>query len=298
MQLDKTRVVIRERDTLDIFDVTLHVVREYWNPLIVTFFAGALPWWLLNHLLLRWMAIDDFAEEPILAYLHYVVAMSLLITIEAPLASVFTTLYLGGAMFHNKPTYWHLVREAWILSPRWLVFQGILRGILPTMLLIVVLPREGEPYKWIVQCTLIMAVFGTGILRAIRPFLMEVILLERTPVRQKNPSTVTLSRRMSTLHVAASGDLFIRWFCAAAFAVALTFSILIMFWCVSWIVENGSKLGPFFVFIGAPAAMWFAAIYFSVARFLGYLDCRIRSEGWEVELQLRAAANRLVQQSQ
>ena len=42
-----------------------------------------------------------------------------------------------------------------------------------------------------------------------------------------------------------------------------------------------------------PATLWLVAGYFAVVRFLSYLDLRIRREGWEIELIMRAAANRL-----
>jgi hypothetical protein len=42
-----------------------------------------------------------------------------------------------------------------------------------------------------------------------------------------------------------------------------------------------------------PAILWLLAAYFSVVRFLDYLDLRIRHEGWEVELLMRAEALRL-----
>jgi hypothetical protein len=43
--------------------------------------------------------------------------------------------------------------------------------------------------------------------------------------------------------------------------------------------------------------LWIVAVYFTVARFLSYLDQRIRSEGWEVELCLRAQRDRLTRQA-
>jgi hypothetical protein len=39
-----------------------------------------------------------------------------------------------------------------------------------------------------------------------------------------------------------------------------------------------------------PASLWIAAVYFAIVNYLSYLDLRIRREGWEVELKLRAAA--------
>ncbi len=45
-----------------------------------------------------------------------------------------------------------------------------------------------------------------------------------------------------------------------------------------------------------PLALWLVIGFAAVARFLSYLDVRIRREGWEVELTLRAEAARLAGQ--
>ena len=50
----------------------------------------------------------------------------------------------------------------------------------------------------------------------------------------------------------------------------------------------------FTVFV--PLAVWLVVGYLTVARFLGYLDLRIRREGWEVELSMRAEKTRLTRQ--
>jgi hypothetical protein len=42
-----------------------------------------------------------------------------------------------------------------------------------------------------------------------------------------------------------------------------------------------------------PAAMWVVIGFFTIARYLGYLDLRIKTEGWEIELRMRAEAQRL-----
>jgi hypothetical protein len=47
-----------------------------------------------------------------------------------------------------------------------------------------------------------------------------------------------------------------------------------------------------------PAAMWLVVGFTTVVRFLSYLDLRIRHEGWEVELLMRAEAMRLATQVQ
>jgi hypothetical protein len=45
-----------------------------------------------------------------------------------------------------------------------------------------------------------------------------------------------------------------------------------------------------------PVVLWIVGGYMTVVRFLGYLDLRIRREGWEVELTMRAEAARLARQ--
>ena len=42
-----------------------------------------------------------------------------------------------------------------------------------------------------------------------------------------------------------------------------------------------------------PLAGWLVIGFFAIVRFLAYLDLRIRREGWEVELVMRAEAARL-----
>jgi hypothetical protein len=46
-----------------------------------------------------------------------------------------------------------------------------------------------------------------------------------------------------------------------------------------------------------PLSLWMVAGFMTVVRFLGYLDLRIRHEGWETELLLRAEASRLAGRS-
>ena len=40
-------------------------------------------------------------------------------------------------------------------------------------------------------------------------------------------------------------------------------------------------------------SLWVVVGYMTVVRFLNYLDVRIRQEGWEVELLIRAEAQKL-----
>ena len=63
MQLDKTHVVIRPRSFSEIGDLTLILIRRYPQAITIGFLVGALPWAILNALLLSWIPLGESTEE-------------------------------------------------------------------------------------------------------------------------------------------------------------------------------------------------------------------------------------------
>jgi hypothetical protein len=76
------------------------------------------------------------------------------------------------------------------------------------------------------------------------------------------------------------------------FGILLTACVFGTFLFCCGVFLNDSEPGPTMLRYAYPLAMWVVAGYISIVRFLGYLDLRIRHEGWEVELRLRAEAAR------
>jgi hypothetical protein len=282
LQLDKTRIVIRERTYLEILDLALRVIRAYPAQLFIVCTLGSLPWIVLNWWLIGdWAHIDPefaYADNTPWAFLWWTL---ILVVWEMPLAAVLTTLFLGQATFLQRPSVPQIRTDLIRSIGQLLVFQIILRAILVIMFI-----------TWI-------------LLFCIWPYLNEVVLLERNPLRSKSGNRMTTLRRVGALHGSRMGELFGRWLASILFGVALT----IAFWSsivvvahlvqLGWGVATGEGRpwvdGAFFsVFF--PAAVWLVVNFFAVVRFLCYLDLRIRSEGWEVELILRAQAARFARQ--
>lgn len=296
MQLDNTRIAVQERGMLEVMDLALHVVRAYAKPLVETMLLMVVPLMIINQLLLGWLlepvAFEySWSGEETSRVMRYVFNMGLLVVIEAPLASIFATAYLGQAVFLERPRIKQLVLDMGKLVPALVWNHMTIRGVMPALVMVALIDREGGYSGWEV-CLMFLAMYVVG-LRAFRPFITEIIVLERLPMRRSSASVMTIGRRSAMLHNPAGGDLFARWLGAAVITFLLTVGIYGVFLFCSGIILNQWQLSPLLLQFCMPASMWIAAGFVCVVRFLSYLDLRIRHEGWEVELRLRAEATRL-----
>jgi hypothetical protein len=298
VQLDKTRIAVRERNVHETLDLALQVLRIYIWPLTLTMVLGAFPLAIVNHFLLRWMnPIDPDAPvsvEMSWGIVRYLWTMIVLVVLEAPLASAFVTSYLGKIVFVDKPRLRDVVREVVTMLPRLAWCHLLLRGVLPAIFLLVAVDQS--PGFSGAETILILLFLVVLLRRATAPFLNEIILLERNPIRPVSPQAMTIRRRIVMLHSAGAGNLIylalVVWLSSCLLALALFGTLL----CVQGVFFDNWSLGSRIVLYGAPLAMWIAALFSAVVRFLSYLDLRIRHEGWEVELRMRAEGNRLAEQ--
>ncbi len=167
----------------------------------------------------------------------------------------------------------------------------MLRGSLVGLLLALLLQPGLDPGA---AEFLLPLVCGYSLLfRATRPYINEIILLERNPLRSSDPGTITVQRRSRFLHWSGSGEVFSRFIAVGIVSAVLMFSLSLSLWFAAGILTGRWSWGFLMVELLVPLAMWLVVIYTVVVRFLNYLDLRIRREGWEVELKVRAAASEL-----
>jgi hypothetical protein len=247
LAFDRTLVQIRERSFLDILDLALVVIRDRPKALGIAALAGCLPFALFN----AWLTSDD--SLPTVLYLG-------LLIMEAPWATAPLTLVLGGLMFGEKPSTRRVVRDLVRSTPPMLFFHVFLRGILVSILILIpLLPGRFA-------------------------FLNEVILLERG-------KWSTFYRRSGDLCGERGVELFFR--AVAAFCFGLLF--VFCFWFASLVASyllladwSWEDFEPAMLYSpSTQLAIWVTICFFTVVRFLTYIDQRIRLEGWEVELRLR-----------
>lgn len=284
MKLDTTRIVIRERDFLDILDLSLRILRYYFFPWLTLSLFAALPFALFNAWLLGpygpFEAADPthgvFGPPERALYIYRLIVLTVW---EMPLVAAPLTRYLGHALFLDRPSAGRIVRELRESLPQIFVYQIILRGIciLPAIL-----------YWW--------GLFFTALWLfpfARSPYLNEIILLERNPFSAK-PGRITTARRSAALHTGSRGTLFSRFLVSMLFGAVMTCGLALGLWYVRGLLTHHWERTGVLYTIGIPAALWTVAGYFTVVRYLSYLDLRIRREGWEVELRVRAEAERLI----
>jgi hypothetical protein len=251
---DKTLIEIRERTFLDLLDLAMVVVRRRPRTVLLAGLAGVAPFVVIN---------TYFTNTPDFSTLYY----AALLALEAPWATAPLTVALGGLMFGERLTAGQVARAVARGLPGMIAYQLLIRGFfVVTVLLYPLMPSK-------------------------LVFLNEVILLERGGIG-------AAIKRCSTLTGNRGGDFFGQWlaqlffgsFFVAAFwfgsgaaLSALTTSTL------SWEEPGWGVLYS----LRGQLAVWTAVVFFAVARFLMYIDQRIRLEGWEVKLRLQAVGRSL-----
>lgn len=272
MQLDRTRIAIRERSFADLLDLALRVIRGHALPLAVTFLVGAVPIALLNH----WLLADTVDEVELIGGapvpIWYLLYNLRLIVWELPWAAAPTTIYLGKALFDDKPTAADVAKDLFRSLPQLIMFQVLIRSILTFLVVTWPVIFVGWPY------------------------LNEILLLERNPWRKRGVYGVSTASRSSMMHARNHGELFGRWMASIVVAIGLVLAIWGALLYLQVIVTFHWTSEYVIYTVHLQVAIWIVISYFTVVRYLSYLDLRIRTEGWEVELTMRAEAARLTRQ--
>lgn len=283
LDLNNTLVAIRERSIGELLDLGLRVWRAMFWPLLVAGLIGILPclgfnWWWLNRL-----PLEDFADKR-----YYVIATLLLSWWELPLATAPLTALLGQGMFQRQLDYRRATRELIQCAPQLLWYQCLRTLLMPHGLLLAY-PRVWREYSGLLVFMMIFWIYAT--LRW--SYLVEVILLEQNPWAARHGQLST-GQRSRALHSGDGGMIFGRALSLSFWEFLLTGIAAMSVWFLWGWLKSELNVDNLLYVVFMPAAFWFMAIYLTVVRFLCYLDLRIRREGWEVDLVLRAEADHLL----
>lgn len=296
MQLDRTDVVIRVRTLSEIGDLALLMIRRYPHACFHAFFLGASVWVAANALLLGWLPTvfsgeDIFEDDSSGQRWRYLFWMITLVFLQTPIAGVLTTYILGQSIFGHQPTLRKAVREVRTLFWPLLWTLGIKRLAIPAMVLVGL--RWNQPASPFFDVLIPLAFLITAaLIRSNRPFVAEMILLERCPLRSTREDEITLKRRSKALHSPMASELGGRFLIVSMTLTVLLACLYFAFQSVRGLLMGVWDADALAMHVFFPLSLWLIASLSVVVRLLGYLDARIRLEGWEVELALRAEAIR------
>ena len=305
MQLDTTSIVIAQRSIDEILDLSLVVARTYLPKIVLFATLGIIPFFLINAVLIY--PITDYDRLSMASTYHatnsgyqarYLWTQVCLVYLQAPLAMCGVTYFLGQAVFIEQPT----VRQVFgVLATRALALTwvlGFLRGGLLAIAFACII--FASPYtNTHVEQTVYLTLFTILVfmVRGFRPFAPEILLLERCPLfvkKKSNTNELSYGRRTSWLH-AGSGDLFSVQIVGTIVAIAFVLITCLAILYASGVVFGLGSWGIWMDLILFPVTLWIMAAWGAIIRFLLYLNTRIRTEGWEVELKLKAEQQRLIE---
>ena len=281
MDLSQPHIAIRERTLLEIFDLTLHVYRDHWKNILSLLLINALPLAIANgvvcHVIHR--GTGDVPSELLLSLL--------LIVSQAQIGTLLITQYLGTAMFAGKPTIGKTVRDFLSVSKSWIWNHGFIRMVVPIFCLVAAVHIDS------LGLVIMLLLFALAV-RAFRPFISEILILEKPPRRIPKDSSlpgITLKRRARDLH---RGDIVSGFIMSTIIGGCLLVTMTSLFFHVDTAMGlNGAWDSPIH-YLYWPLAAWLVTSFLAVFRFLYYINARIVQEGWEISLKLMAEKQKLL----
>lgn len=252
------RIALRERSMTQIMDLSITVLRAWWKQLAMPMLLGSLPFFLLNLYYGRLVETLAGASADNEEYFMRIYLFGLLLVLESPWISAPTEIALGALVFNQKMKARQILGRLISGLPKMILFQFVLRGLI-TMFGI----------------TILAIPLALG-------FINEVIFLERVSWRR-------ILRRVKSLN--SGSDQFAFSLAALSFQMlfvgcgwyALSVFLSIMEKSSVWIDPDAAFFSDWKFHLLTIISIQF----FAIARFLFYIDVRIRSEGWDLENQVR-----------
>jgi len=293
MRFDQTSIAIRERSSLEVFDLAANVVVRQFRSLLLLLILNATPFVLLDYYLISWMTDVSFSYELSMAYYF---AMLALIIGQAQLGTCLITIFMGRVMFMEEHSVKAVLKQFFSRTTYFLYSQGILRLALFAVVVAWITPPDDSDAAYLLACFGLPAITLAGVIvRAARPYVPEVIFLEQTPLKKKG-DLPSLSERSKNLHMLAAGAISTQFALLTVLAPLLLLSVHSIFILLDSMLSiranSEISLQPFYLLISG----WLVAGFFAVVRFLMYIDIRIRQEGWAVQLKFMTE-NSLLNQS-
>ncbi len=263
-------IVIRKRTLDETRDLSLRVLGKLFKPLLFYYLALALPVYALDVALWGFFApsfapgleIDSFPGREFVFFWNHVDFLSRIyvtVWLETAFIGSLTTQYLG----------------IWLFNP-----DGA------------ALSRQNVVGSWKRRWfQLVYYLIATRIVR-LRFFYVETILLEQTPFRSSSDRLST-RRRVRNINFGSWGTFFGNlWSTETYFCVGVSVGAAMIFYLLSSIIPDLPPRLIVFDLALFPALVFGCRLYYVVYSFFSYVNYRIASEGWDLDLAFKIEANK------
>lgn len=301
MQLDRTQIEIRQRSGLELFDLSLVVLRHHFGPIVLTSLLLGLPLLLIDLACISWIfgeyaffAVEGLESPETTLRQRHAAHLIALFCVQFPLMSLPTTIMLGNIVFYQPLRFKDLLTRLRPIAWRSIFVLGIVRFGLVTLVLEFFVSSQ-VAFHWPTELfILVLLPILALLIRCVAPFGPEIIGLELCPLRKKKGEPiVTYRERSRRLHYTLAGEHMGRMLGTVVVCVLLGATLLGVQMFFIGATMGLWQWGTVTSLVCLPITLWAIGLFLSVVRFLSYLDSRIRLEGWEIELHMRAEADRL-----
>jgi len=299
VQLDRTELAIRQRSTPELFDLSLVVLRRHARPILASMALLGIPLLAID----LWLTAGMLSEDAILAAestntpeatvrLRHAAHVIGLFYMQFQIASLPTSIVLGNLVFFERLSISQLLAELRQGFVQWMAILGVVRlGLVGWAMELftsheVAFDYAVEPWFFFGLLPVIVLV------RATRPFAPEILGLEKCPWLVRTKSPPSYGTRSANLHRFMVGDNIVRHFACMIATTLLACSLAGTLLFIQGTATGTWTWNSMWDYILLPAVLWCVGLFAAVFRFLSYLDCRIRMEGWEIELMMRAEGER------
>ncbi len=286
MDLANTDVEIRERSLPQRVDLTFRFIASRFRGVVAYAALGVIPA-MIGNVLLLWI-LDPYHAWSNQGWGWAWALMVYLTWVESPWVMAPLVVYLGATLFRQPISGRLAIREAWQKSGHQLFVHGLVRT--QVLWCGLVLLAYGTLSPGLLVASLVAGVILLMIFWSFRPYVDQIIFLERLPLLFKSDHPMTIGKRSAMLHGADVGRVVIESminFLLAAVVFYATYGMLL--WGYYWWTFN-TVTQDWFGWTLFALAWWCSMVVSTVVRFFGYLDSRIRAEGWELELRVRREA--------
>lgn len=286
MDLANTEIEIRERTLAQRVDLTFRFLAARWDGIALYAAVGVVPAMCGNAFLLWLLDPEQIWSE--IGWTTTWGMLLYLVWIQSPCVMAPLVLYLGAVLFRQPLRLQTVLRDMRQRVWRQLWVHGVVRTHL-FWLTLACLGYAGHSAD-LCWFAIIVGLLFAGVFSACRPYVDQIIYLERLPLRMKKGFPANIRQRSRLLHYANGTGLGNEGVIALALSgIVFYATYALLLWGYYWLTFNTVTQQWFHVTLFA-VALWLVMVVTTVFRFLGYLDSRIRAEGWELELRVKREA--------